>query len=276
MKLTQFLSVAAIATTAFSGTLSAVDMTEFNGKNPAQLRAMAANYKLQASRIVANPYAGSTTDMLVAGDAAGINAYLAHVAPDVKAAFSAFLAQVNTGGAANDVIFDGAVATGVGGGGGAQPATLERAELERAFGAMIDALDNTSPGFAGIVALPSRNFHVVNAQKARVDAGILQAMTGWFNALIPTGQTQIAAVAAASAAGGYLGDGGLGDDAVALAVHGVRGDHGVGDAAIAAALAVQPFQGVANTDLVGAGVGADTFAELMQTINAGTIHSADH
>lgn len=228
MKLTQFLSVAAIATTAFTGTLSAVDMTEFNGKNPAQLRAMAANYKAQAARIVANPYAGSTTDMLVAGDAAGINAYLAHVAPDVKAAFTAFLAQVNTGGSANDVIFDPAVATGVGGAGGAEPASLERAELERAFGEMFDALDDTFGGFAGIAPLAGRDLHAINVQKARVDAGILQAMDDWFTALIPGGAAAV------------------------------------------------PFGATANTDLLGAGIGADTFAELMQTISTGTIHKADH
>jgi hypothetical protein len=275
MKLTKFLSVAAIATTAFSGTLSAVDMTEFNGKNPAQLRAMAANYKLQASRILPNPYAGSSTDMLVAGD---VNAYLAYVAADVKNAFSVFFNTVNTGGAPNDDIFNAVVATGVGGAGGAQPANLERAELERAFGAMIDGLDDTYAGFAGIAALPSRNLHPVNAQKARVDAGILRAMTAWFDALIPAGQTQIAAIATAEAAGhgAFLGDGGAGDAAVAAAAGGALGDGGVGDAAVATALAVQPFAGVVNTNLINAGIAADTFAELIAAITASAIHTADH
>ena len=193
MKITQFLSVAAIATTAFTGTLSAVDMTEFNGKNPAQLRAMAGNYKAQAQALaaVANPYAGSTTDMLVKADAASINAYLTHVAPDVKAAFAAFLTVLNTGATPNDVIFDAAVATGVGGAGGAQPANLQRAELVRAFGDMIDGLDNTHLGFAGIVPLASRDQFPVMTQKGHVDAGILVAINAWLDLLIPGGAAAI-------------------------------------------------------------------------------------
>jgi hypothetical protein len=187
MKITQFLSVAAIATTAFTGTLSAVDMTEFNGKNPAQLRAMAGNYKAQALAAVANPYAGSTTDMLVKADAASINAYLTHVAPDVKAAFAAFLTVLNTGATPNDVIFDAAVATGVGGAGGEQAANLQRAELQRAFGAMIDALDNTHAGFGGIGGLASHDLVPIMAQKERVDAGILVAINAWLDVLIPGG-----------------------------------------------------------------------------------------
>lgn len=277
MKLTQFLTVAAIATTAFTGTLSAsVDMTEFNGKNPAQLRAMAANYKAQATRIVVNPYAGSTTDMLAKADAGSIDTYLAHVAPHVKNAFAAFLAQVNAAGNPNDVIFNAAVATGTGGTGGAQAANLERQELERAFGEMFDALNNAYAGFVGIAPLAGRNLHEINAQKELVDAGILHAMRAWFNALIPTGQTQIDAAAVAERAGGYLGDGGVGDDAVAVAAGGHSGDAGVGDAAIAAAVAVRPFNGVPGLSLARAGIANDSFAELMTAINIGAIHSADH
>lgn len=227
MKITQFLSVAAIATTAFTGTLSAAHLAEFNGKTPSQLRAMAGHYKMQALAAI-NPYDGTTTDMLVKADAPSINAYLAHVAPDVKAAFGAFLNVLNTGGAAGDVIFDAAIATGVGGGGGVQAANLQRGELLRAFGVMIDNLDNTHAGLAGIAGLPSRDLFHVMTQKGRVDAGILLAINTWLDILIP---------------GGAL---------------------------------VAPFGGTANTDLPGAGVVADTLAELKVTIAAGTIHSAAH
>ena len=186
MKITQFLSVAAIATTAFTGTLSAVDMTEFNGKNPAQLRAMAGSYKGRALAAV-NPYDGTTTDMLVKADAVSIDAYLAHVAPDVKLAFAAFLTLLNTGGGGADLIFDGLVAIGVGPAGGEVPANLQRAELERAFGAMIDGLDHTLGGFGAIAPLHSRNQFPVMAQKAIVDAAILAEINAWLDLLIPGG-----------------------------------------------------------------------------------------
>ena len=211
MKITQFLSVAAIATTAFTGTLSAAaDMTEFNGKNPAQVRAMAGQYKTRALAAAANPYDGSTTDMLVKADAVSINAYLAHVAPDVKAAFTAFLTVLNTGGSPADVIFDPLVATGVAPAGGGVPANLQRGELERAFGAMFDGLDST---LAVVAPLASRDLFPVMAQKALVDAGILAAIDAWLdllipggNAVVPFGATPNTDLAAAGVAADTLGE----------------------------------------------------------------------
>ena len=256
MKITQFLSVAAIATTAFTGTLSAAaDMTEFNGKNPAQLRAMAGQYKTRALAAAANPYDGSTTDMLVKADAVSINAYLAHVAPDVKAAFTAFLTVLNTGGSPADVIFDPLVATGVAPAGGGVPANLSNCQMwdgtnvlntgsyvvnsanitgsgpySATFNfnnslTMFDGLDST---LAVVAPLASRDLFPVMAQKALVDAGILAAIDAWLDLLIPGGN------------------------------------------------AVVPFGATPNTDLAAAGVAADTLGEFKATIAAGTIHSAAH
>jgi hypothetical protein len=144
---------------------------EFAGKNPAQIRAMAIQYKAQALAAAAGPVAPGDFGVLATCVETGNNVPYIELA---KAKIKEILANDAPGAVISD-------------------ATPNKATLLQQLNVFIDTLNsNAALGLAPNVAAPGNdNAHLVSARKAAIDVAMVQKVNEKMDELVGAGAQPI-------------------------------------------------------------------------------------